>query len=219
MEIGEKIKKRRMELGMSQRELARRMGYSDNSTLARIEQGKVDVYQNKIVEFSKVLGVSIAYLMDWEEEQKKNDLQADIILKMRTDSDFMSAVETLYKLDKDKLQSINQMLMSNKRTAYYEKLDEIFKKERDWTHVYSCYKFIYDKSNIVEAVNEDMEIQQMNQLVIDALNEQAKSNYKKKGFTSDNAAIRVFDEDKPFFYYEGYQERQRILTDNLIRRR
>lgn len=110
MEIGEKIKKRRMELGMSQRELARRMGYSDNSTLARIEQGKVDVYQNKIVQFSEVLGVSVAYLMDWEEEQKKNDIQADIILKMRTDSDFMSVVETLYKLDKDKLQSINQML-------------------------------------------------------------------------------------------------------------
>lgn len=68
MGIGEKIKKRRMELGLSQRELAKKMGYSDNSTLARIEQGKVDVYQNKIVEFSEVLGVSIAYLMDWEEE-------------------------------------------------------------------------------------------------------------------------------------------------------
>ena len=112
MEIGEKIKKRRMELGLSQRELARRMGYSDNSTLARIEQGKVDVYQNKIVQFSEVLGVSIAYLMDWEEEQKKNDIQSDIILEMRSNSEFMAAVETLYlyKSDKDKLKSINQML-------------------------------------------------------------------------------------------------------------
>jgi transcriptional regulator with XRE-family HTH domain len=110
MEIDEKIKQRRMELGWSQRELARRMGYSDNSTLARIEQGKVDVYQNKIVQFSEVLGVSIAYLMDWQEEQKKNDIQADIILRMRSDTEFMSAVETLYKLDKEKLQSINTML-------------------------------------------------------------------------------------------------------------
>lgn len=110
MDIGEKIKTRRMELGWSQRELARRMGYSDNSTLARIEQGKVDVYQNKIVQFSEVLGVSIAYLMDWEEEEQKNDTIADIVLRMRTDKDFMSAVESLYKLDKDKLQSINNML-------------------------------------------------------------------------------------------------------------
>lgn len=110
MEIGEKIKRRRMELGWSQRELARRMGYSDNSTLARIEQGKVDVYQNKIVQFSEVLGVSIAYLMDWEEEEKKNDIQADIILRMRSDDVFMSAVESLYNLDEEKLQSINVML-------------------------------------------------------------------------------------------------------------
>ena len=55
-------------------------------------------------------GVSIAYLMGWEEEQKKNDIQADIILKMRTDSTFLSVVENLYKLDKDKLETINQML-------------------------------------------------------------------------------------------------------------
>ena len=110
MGIGEKIKQRRIELDWSQRDLAKKMGYSDNSTLARIEQGKVDVNQAKIEQFAEVLGVSIAYLMDWEEEQKKNDIQADIILRMRTDSEFMSAVETLYNLDKDKFHSINQML-------------------------------------------------------------------------------------------------------------
>ena len=110
MGIGEKIKQRRIELDWSQRDLAKKMGYSDNSTLARIEQGKVDVNQAKIEQFAEVLGVSIAYLMDWEEEQKKNDIQADIILRMRTDNDFMSAVEALYNLDQDKLQSVNQML-------------------------------------------------------------------------------------------------------------
>jgi transcriptional regulator with XRE-family HTH domain len=110
MEIGDRIKQRRMDLGWSQRELANKMGYSDNSTLARIEQGKVEVYQGRIEQFADVLGVSVAYLMGWEEEQKKNDIQADIILKMRSDSTFMSVVESLYKLDSDKLESINQML-------------------------------------------------------------------------------------------------------------
>ena len=70
MEIGEKIKKRRLELGMSQRELARTMGYSDNSTLNRIEKGTVDVSQSKVVQFSKALNCSIAYLMDWEEDEQ-----------------------------------------------------------------------------------------------------------------------------------------------------
>lgn len=112
MHIGERIKKRRNELEWSQRELARRMGYTNNSTITKIEQGKVDVYQGKIEQFAEVLGVSIAYLMGWidEGESAKNDLIAEVVLKMRADEEFMSAVETLYKLDKDKLKSINQML-------------------------------------------------------------------------------------------------------------
>lgn len=110
MEIGEKIKQRRIELGWSQRELANKMGYSNNSTLVKIEKGIVDVSQSRIVQFSKVLGVSIAYLMDWEQEEQKNDTIADIVLKMRSDNDFMSAVESLYKLDKEQLKSINNML-------------------------------------------------------------------------------------------------------------
>ena len=112
MHIGERIKKRRLELEWSQRELAKRMGYTNNSTIVKIEQGKVEVYQSKIVQFSEVLGVSVAYLMGWidEEEEKKNDIQADIILRMRSDTTFMSVVEKLYNLDQDKLESINQML-------------------------------------------------------------------------------------------------------------
>ena len=70
MHIGEKIKNRRLEIGMSQRELARKMGYSDNSTLNRIEKGTVDVSQAKVVQFAKILNVSIAYLMDWEEDKQ-----------------------------------------------------------------------------------------------------------------------------------------------------
>jgi transcriptional regulator with XRE-family HTH domain len=110
MHIGERIKSRRIELNWSQRDLAYKMGYTNNSTIVKIEQGKVDVSQTKIVQFSKVLGVTIAYLMGWEEEQKKNDIQADIILRMRTDDKFMSAVESLYQLDSEKLESLTQML-------------------------------------------------------------------------------------------------------------
>jgi transcriptional regulator with XRE-family HTH domain len=108
--IGERIKSRRIALDWSQRDLANKLGYTNNSTIVKIEQGKVDLSQTRIMQFSEVLGVSVAYLMGWEEEQKKNDILSDIILKMRTDSTFMSVVESLYKLDNDKLESINQML-------------------------------------------------------------------------------------------------------------
>ena len=74
MEIGEKIRNRRMELGWSQRDLADKMGYTNNSTIAKIEQGKVDVTQSRVIQFSKVLGIPVAYLIDWDDESKKPSL-------------------------------------------------------------------------------------------------------------------------------------------------
>ena len=109
MKIGEKIKLRRTELGWSLRELSNRMGYSNHSTVARIESGKVDLPQSKVVKFAEVLGTTVAYLMDWEE---KNDVQADVIIRMRTDEDFMSVVEMLYALDKEKLHSVKELLLT-----------------------------------------------------------------------------------------------------------
>ena len=106
MTIGEKIKQRRIEMGMSQRDLAEKMGYNHHSTVARIEAGKVDVPQSRIVKFSEVLGVSITYLMDWEEMQQKNDTLSDIVIRLRSDSIFMEAVESLYEMDSEKLSKL-----------------------------------------------------------------------------------------------------------------
>lgn len=69
--IGYKIKARREELGMSQDELATKMGYKSRSTIAKIENGTNDVVQTNIVKFADVLHTSIAYLMDWEEPKNK----------------------------------------------------------------------------------------------------------------------------------------------------
>lgn len=66
--IGIKIKARREQLGMSQDELAEKMGYKSRSTIAKIEKGVNDVYQGNIVKFAEVLNTSIAYLMSWDEE-------------------------------------------------------------------------------------------------------------------------------------------------------
>lgn len=69
MAIGKKIKSRREQLEWTQEELAKRMGYKSKSTINKIELGINDVVQSKIVQFSEVLGVSIAYLMGWDDEK------------------------------------------------------------------------------------------------------------------------------------------------------
>lgn len=107
MGIGEKIRQRRVELGWSQRDLAKRMGYSHHSTIARIEVGKVDVPQSRIVRFSEVLGVSLSYLMtDWEED-KKNPVSMDGLSENR--KKLMQFVETV---PEDKAEMILRVMKS-----------------------------------------------------------------------------------------------------------
>lgn len=114
--IGDKIKKRRIELGMSQDELAEKMGYKNRSTIAKIENGVNDVVQSNIVRFSEALNTSVAYLMGWdnneEETSKKIDVATDILIRMEKDKIFSEVVQKLYKLDTDRLLAIKTMLDS-----------------------------------------------------------------------------------------------------------
>ena len=111
MTIGDRIRQRRNELGWSQRDLASRMGYNNNSTITRIEGGKVDIPQSRIMQFADVLGVSVAYLMGWTEMQKNNDTITDAIVRMRSDDEFLSVVEGLLTLDADKMSAVKQLML------------------------------------------------------------------------------------------------------------
>lgn len=64
----ENIKARRMELGLTQDELARKLGYADKSMIAKIESGKVDLAQSKILAFAKALGTTPSILMGWDDD-------------------------------------------------------------------------------------------------------------------------------------------------------
>ena len=77
MEIGERIKKRREELGMSQDELAKRVGYTSRSSVAKVETNANGMVQSKLIAFAKALQTTPAYLMGWEEDiSSKNELPA-----------------------------------------------------------------------------------------------------------------------------------------------
>lgn len=94
MTIGQRIKARRQELKLSQRELAARLGYTDHTTLTRIEAGKVDLPQSRIEKIADVLGVSVGYLMGWEEHPEDLGALAANILKdpalLKLVQDFMA---------------------------------------------------------------------------------------------------------------------------------
>ncbi len=62
--IGVRIRKKREELGISQEELARRVGYSGRSSVNKVEMGANDISRSKVVAFAQALQTTPAYLMD-----------------------------------------------------------------------------------------------------------------------------------------------------------
>lgn len=67
MTIGELIKIRRKELGMTQDELARLTGYSGKGAITKIETGVNDLNQTKIKIFAQALRCSPLYLLNLDD--------------------------------------------------------------------------------------------------------------------------------------------------------
>ena len=124
MNIGDRIKAKRIELGWSQRDLAEKMGYDNHSTITRIESGNVDIPLSKILKFSEALGVSLAYLMGidnasdssqtavHESVSTQNEI-LDIIIRLYKDDMFFNVVKLISSFDHEKLDAISRLFSVN----------------------------------------------------------------------------------------------------------
>ena len=61
------IKKRRESLGMTQRELAYKSGYSDHTTIAKMEKGLVDITMGRLQKIAIALETTPLELTGWTE--------------------------------------------------------------------------------------------------------------------------------------------------------
>ena len=68
--IGERIKKRRKKLGMTQEDLSNKLGYKSKTTIAKIE--------NRVIDFAKALHTTPAYLMGYSDLNAPNDISAKL---------------------------------------------------------------------------------------------------------------------------------------------
>ena len=93
--FGERVRERRLELGLSQDELAKKLGYSSRSTINKIENGTNDVVQTKVVDFARALETTISYLMAWDETPLSKDMLVMDLNEMEK-----TLIKTLRKSDK-----------------------------------------------------------------------------------------------------------------------
>ena len=110
MTIGQRIKQRRKELGITADELGSRLGVH-RTTVFRYESGYIEKLPIDILELiAKELQTTPDYFFDWEEVEKTNDILADIVVRLRTDEKFSSIVKKINEMDADKLNGLEVML-------------------------------------------------------------------------------------------------------------
>lgn len=83
IKIGQRIKDLRIEKGLTQEELALKLGYTSRSTINKIEKGLIDIPQSKLWLLSKELGTNPPYLLGWQNETNKL-LSNKIIIEYKT---------------------------------------------------------------------------------------------------------------------------------------
>lgn len=66
LDLYKNIKERRIELDMSQQELAEAVGYKGKSMISQVEKGMVDLPESMIIKFADALYTTPATLMGWE---------------------------------------------------------------------------------------------------------------------------------------------------------
>lgn len=82
LELYKNIKRLREEKGMSQDSLARLTGYTDRSSIAKIEKGQVDLQQSKIELFARALGATSQELMGWVDSNGTADSEYQLFQKL-----------------------------------------------------------------------------------------------------------------------------------------
>ena len=87
MTIGERIAKRRKELGLTQEELALKLGYTSRSAISNVEKDKEDLTTTRVRKFADVLEVSPCYLMGWEEKLFLSNEEKSIVIAYRQQPD------------------------------------------------------------------------------------------------------------------------------------
>lgn len=91
-DIGKRIREKREARGITQEQLAEKLGYKNKSSIAKIETGTNDITQSKVVAFAKALDTSVAYLMGWEE-----DIDAQDSLSREDEQDIAKKLESMMK--------------------------------------------------------------------------------------------------------------------------
>ena len=103
--VGDRIREKRIELGLSQEEVAKRMGLSGRSSVTRLEKSE-DITLKNVKRIADALGCSYSYIMGWEDEEISAKVAADLL----DDPEMVGYVSKLMRLDEKSKKQIYSLI-------------------------------------------------------------------------------------------------------------
>ena len=138
MNVGERIKNRRKELGMTVDDLAKKVGKS-RATIYRYENGSIEKLPTDVlVPFAEALDLDPDYLMGWSEKRRKN-----YVLKLQS-KPFLDALNKLTE------EQIGNFLSNPEYDAFdmLEKFDRLTPEDQKETVAFIDFKLSkYEKGD------------------------------------------------------------------------
>lgn len=112
MNIGDRIKQKRLELNLSQDELAKKVGYKSRSSIQKIEASR-NLPLDKITKMANALGCTEAYLMGWTEDVHIPDTNLPILNEDANISRAIELYEAYSKANPDVQAAVEILLKSH----------------------------------------------------------------------------------------------------------
>lgn len=120
MNIGDRIKERRLDLGMTQEELADKVGFKTRASVSRLEGGDRNIPLSKLKKLAEVLETTVGYLMGMEDNMGTTTTNTCNHNTTNTNNYYSdcgsSTKETIEPTDKDSaLHKIMDLLLTHKK--------------------------------------------------------------------------------------------------------
>lgn len=109
--IGERIKARRIELNMSQDELAKKTGYKSRSSINKIELSR-DLPMRKVNLFALALDTTVAYIMGWQEIPDDVTKIGKLAAEVSTNAQLQDMVESYLLLSEQDKKTVYNLIQS-----------------------------------------------------------------------------------------------------------
>lgn len=135
--LGEKIKKFRKSLGMTQVELAKKVGYCNRNAISMIEIGKNDVPTEKLSKIAIALGVSVSDLLEDNKPKIHDDpyfIDTSFLnSEEKKELDTLLSMNTLMFMKNGGLSETDEKILKHSLTkAFLQAREEYNKKNKKW---------------------------------------------------------------------------------------